>query len=63
MKNIAKAVVAAVFAGSALLAAAAARADDYPKAPIHLICGFSPGTTADISARVVGAKMGQILGQ
>src|SRR3954465_8920885 len=40
-----------------------ARAQDYPNAPIHLISGFPPGSTADISARVVGAKMGQILGQ
>ena len=36
---------------------------DYPNQPIHLICGFPPGSTADISARVVGARMGQILGQ
>ena len=36
---------------------------DYPNAPIHLISGFPAGSTADISARVVGAKMGQILGQ
>jgi tripartite-type tricarboxylate transporter receptor subunit TctC len=42
---------------------AAARAQDYPNAPIHLISGFPPGSTADISARVVGARMGQILGQ
>ena len=42
---------------------AAARADDYPNAPIHLVSGFPPGSTADISARVVGARMGQILGQ
>ena len=40
-----------------------ARAQDYPTAPIHLISGFPAGSTADISARVVGAKMGQILGQ
>ena len=40
-----------------------ARAQDYPNAPIHLISGFPAGSTADISARVVGAKMGQILGQ
>ncbi len=38
-------------------------AEDYPNAPIHLISGFPAGSTADISARVVGAKMGQILGQ
>ena len=36
---------------------------DYPNAPIHIVCGFAPGSTADLSARVVGAKMGQILGQ
>ena len=38
-------------------------AQDYPTAPVHVISGFPAGTTADISARVVGAKMGQILGQ
>jgi len=52
---------------AALLVCAAAmtnaRAQDYPNAPIHLISGFPAGTTADISARVVGAKMGAILGQ
>ena len=43
--------------------ASAMQAQDYPNAPIHLISGFPAGSTADISARVVGAKMGQILGQ
>ena len=54
-----------VIAAAAALACAAglARAQDYPNAPIHLISGFPAGSTADISARVVGAKMGQILGQ
>jgi tripartite-type tricarboxylate transporter receptor subunit TctC len=45
------------------LAATAAPAQDYPSAPVHLISGFPAGSTADISARVVGAKMGAILGQ
>ena len=40
-----------------------AGAQDYPNAPVRLISGFPAGSTADISARVVGAKMGQILGQ
>jgi tripartite-type tricarboxylate transporter receptor subunit TctC len=56
----------ATIAAALLVCAAAlssARAQDYPNAPIHLISGFPAGTTADISARVVGAKMGQILGQ
>ena len=52
---------------AALLAAAwatdAARAQDYPTAPVHVISGFSAGSTADLTARVVGGKMGQILGQ
>ena len=54
-----------IIAAMAALACTAglARAQDYPNAPIHLISGFPAGSTADISARVVGAKMGQILGQ
>ena len=52
-----------VAAAAALICATIARAQDYPNAPIHLISGFPAGSTADISARVVGAKMGQILGQ
>ncbi len=61
MKNCARVALAATLAMVSGLAAA--HADDYPNAPIHLISGFPPGSTADISARVVGAKMGQILGQ
>jgi tripartite-type tricarboxylate transporter receptor subunit TctC len=55
----------AIIAAIAALACGAglARAQDYPNAPIHLISGFPAGSTADISARVVGAKMSQILGQ
>jgi tripartite-type tricarboxylate transporter receptor subunit TctC len=55
----------AFFAAIVALAsiAGSARAQDYPNAAIHLISGFPAGSTADISARVVGAKMGQILGQ
>jgi len=36
---------------------------DYPNKPIHLIVGFTPGSVADITARVLGNRMGQILGQ
>ena len=36
---------------------------DYPNKPVHLIVGFTPGSVADITARVLGNKMGQILGQ
>jgi tripartite-type tricarboxylate transporter receptor subunit TctC len=50
-------------AAALTLAATGAPAQDYPTAPVHLISGFQAGSTADISARVVGAKMGAILGQ
>ena len=48
---------------AALLAGFAARADDYPNRPIRVVVGFSAGSGADITARVVGQRMGQILGQ
>lgn len=54
------AIIAAMIHGIAL---APGWAQDYPTAPIRIISGFPPGSTADISARVVTAKMGQILGQ
>jgi len=41
----------------------AAKAEDYPTRPIRIMVGFSAGTGADITARVVGQRMGQILGQ
>src|SRR5262245_5260386 len=50
-----------------LLAAAAigipAQADDYPSRPVRIVVGFIPGSSADITARVLGSRMGQILGQ
>ena len=45
------------------LAAFAARADDYPSRPVRVVVGFPAGSGADITARVVGQRMGQILGQ
>jgi tripartite-type tricarboxylate transporter receptor subunit TctC len=40
-----------------------ARGEDYPARPVRVIVGFPAGSAADISARVVGQRMGQILGQ
>ena len=54
----AAAVAAALAAGIT-----GAAAQTYPTKPVHIICGFSAGTTADISARVVASKMSDILGQ
>jgi tripartite-type tricarboxylate transporter receptor subunit TctC len=48
---------------AAALAASGAVAEDYPVRPIRVVVGFSAGSGADITARVVGQRMGQILGQ
>ena len=56
-------LLAASMIGAAGLAGLAARADDYPVRPIRVIVGFGPGSGADITARVLGNRMGQILGQ
>jgi tripartite-type tricarboxylate transporter receptor subunit TctC len=44
-------------------AASAATAEDYPAKPVRIIVGFIPGSAADITARVLGQRMGQSLGQ
>ena len=41
----------------------AGRADDYPSRPVRVIVGFTPGASADITARIVANRMGQILNQ
>jgi tripartite-type tricarboxylate transporter receptor subunit TctC len=56
-------IVGALVCGLMGLIAAAARADDYPTRPVRVIVGFGPGSGADITARVVGARMSEILGQ
>jgi tripartite-type tricarboxylate transporter receptor subunit TctC len=55
--------ICAALACAAGLTASACLADDYPARPIRVVVGFSAGSGADISARVVGQRMGQILGQ
>jgi tripartite-type tricarboxylate transporter receptor subunit TctC len=54
------------FATSFVLASAMASMGaetDYPSRPIWLIVGFGPGGGTDILARLVGAKLSEILGQ
>jgi len=46
-----------------LFAAAGARAADYPVRPVRIVIGFTPGGTPDITARLIGVKLSESLGQ
>jgi coenzyme PQQ precursor peptide PqqA len=49
--------------GAALAASAPTHAQGaYPNKPIRILVGFAPGGPSDIISRVVGAKMGEIMG-
>src|ERR1043166_4108722 len=40
-----------------------AQAQDYPVRPVRIIVGFGPGSTADITMRVLAQQLGEKLGQ
>lgn len=47
-----------------VLAAGVASADEaYPTRPVRLIVGFAAGSTADVGARILSRKLGEIMGQ
>jgi tripartite-type tricarboxylate transporter receptor subunit TctC len=52
-------------AGAAALPAVSriARAQAYPTRPVHLIIGYTPGGSADLSARLMGQWLSERLGQ
>ncbi len=52
-----------LFALMALLPAAAKAQENYPTRPVHLIVGFGPGSSSDVTARLLAQKLGQLLGQ
>jgi tripartite-type tricarboxylate transporter receptor subunit TctC len=58
LRLLAAAVAAIAFGGSAAQAA-----DNYPSHPINLIIPFAAGGPTDIVGRIMGAKMGDVLGQ
>jgi tripartite-type tricarboxylate transporter receptor subunit TctC len=55
--------VFALLAAALTLAAQPSGADPYPKGPVVFLVPYAPGGTADIVARLVGAKMQERLGQ
>jgi tripartite-type tricarboxylate transporter receptor subunit TctC len=57
------AALAAVVLACALVGAPAKAEDKYPSKPVRIIVSFSAGGPTDIVARVMGAKMGDLLGQ
>ena len=57
------AVAAATLIAAGFAASIAQAQSDYPNRPIRLVVGFIPGSSADITARVLGNRMSQILGQ
>src|SRR5664279_1869108 len=50
-------------AGAAVLPAVSARAETYPTRPIRLIIGYTPGGSADLTARLMGQWLSERLGQ
>jgi tripartite-type tricarboxylate transporter receptor subunit TctC len=55
------AILAALFC---VLANAPSLADDsYPTRPVRLVVGFAAGSSADVAARIITQKLGDVLGQ
>src|SRR5262245_6495383 len=57
--------VASALADAALpgTAGAAAPTDNYPARPIRFVVAQAPGSSIDAMTRVVGTRMGELLGQ
>jgi tripartite-type tricarboxylate transporter receptor subunit TctC len=61
MKRAFHAVLAALAISQ--FAAVANAADPFPTRPVRIVVGFSPGTTSDVFARMIGQKLAEKWGQ
>ncbi len=52
-----------ILAAILIAIAPAALAQGYPNKPVHVIVAFAPGGPVDVVARVIGNKLGDVLGQ
>ena len=57
------ATAAALAAGMSLPAQASSEREEFPDRPIRLLVGFAPGGGTDTTARVLGQKLSETLGQ
>lgn len=58
-----RALYKAIWAATLLATASSAHAQSYPTKPIRVVIGFTPGTTTDFLARIVGQQLAESLGQ
>ena len=40
-----------------------AQAQNYPVKPVRVLVGFAPGSSTDVAMRLIGPRLGEILGQ
>jgi len=62
MQSLTRAILLALMSLLAVAGIGAAQ-ENYPSRPIHLIVGFAAGSSGDVTARLIGQKLGDILGQ
>jgi hypothetical protein len=62
MTHVSKSALFAAATWTALLAPVAV-AQNYPSKPVRVLVGFAPGSSTDVAMRLIGPRLGEILGQ